>query len=263
MSIGFCDVTCERRCTNIAPHKLVLADRVKGQPIPPTNSTMRMTHAEGRAFYFALMSSRRYLEWGAGGTTIVAAWRALHPTLPALEAHTVESDESFIETLRRQAPAQVGAAEQSGHLHLHVASLGVLNEWGSPAGWRFRDPTARWTQSSSYIQALSPAACCFDTILVDGRFRVACALHALRLAHSSTLVLVHDFNTFVTKQGLIRKSTRGRASSSYANISNWYDTLQNYDTLTVLRPKDHVIDAAKSAAPEYMRALLEASNDPR
>lgn len=72
------DVYCYRRGVDIHPRRLVLADqafdqahRPLGHAFPPADATMRMTHDEGQRWFSLLMGARRYLEWGAGGTTVV------------------------------------------------------------------------------------------------------------------------------------------------------------------------------------------------
>lgn len=308
---NYCDgnLVCERPCGNVVPHKLLEPDRVPGQPLPPfRNTTMRMTHAEGRAWYSALMGARRYLEWGAGGTTVLAAWRSIHPTLPSLEAHTVESSRNFIENLREGAPLQVGAAEAraaaamafvssggtmasacaltanggshnggsacensgASGLSVHLGELGTVGEWGTPKGvWRSRPADARFAQAKAYVVWPATAGagrCCFDTILIDGRFRYACALQALRLSHAHTTVLVHDFHSLVQKRGAMLHRGRGANGASfegtYQNISLWYDAMQRVHTLAVLRPKLAALEAAKRGDWTFEQALREAMDDP-
>lgn len=292
---NFCDegLVCERRCGNVVPHKLLEPDRVAGQPLPPAhNTTLRMTHAEGRAWYSALMQARRYLEWGAGGTTILAAWRAIHPALPPLEAHTIESSQAFLDQLRdlqlvRTAEAQaavsprstcgyangIGCGTGSSGLTLHVGNLGTLalRGWGAPAkDWASRPVDMRIAQARSYVvrPSTDPAGmCCFDTILIDGRFRLACALQALRLSHAHTRVMVHDFHTLFQKRGGLLHRGRGadgksRRGGSYANITLYYDALQRVDTLAVLRPKLAALTMAKQSDWRFEEALRSALDDP-
>jgi len=300
---NYCDsnMVCERPCGNVVPHKLLEPDRVPGQPLPPFhNTTMRMTHAEGRAWYSALMGARRYLEWGAGGTTVLASWRSLHPTLPSLEAHTIESSRPFLESLRQRAPLQVVAAEaravaaehigstatscarptnggsacekggSASGLTVHLGELGTVGEWGTPKGvWRSRPADIRLAQAKAYVvwpPAGGAGRCCFDTILIDGRFRYACALQALRLSHEHTTVLVHDFHSLVQKRGAMLHRGRGANGASgagaYQNITLWYDAMQRVHTLAVLRPKPAALEAAKLGHWTFDQALRDAMDDP-
>ena len=95
---------------------------------------------------------------------------------------------------------------------------------------------ASGSQARDYVEQIGGAAqCCFDLILIDGRFRNACALHALRLSHGHTVVLVHDNERYV---GFGSKPTV---------IETYYHAVQKIDSLAVLRPKPWALDMVKSA----------------
>ena len=42
---------------------------------------MRMIHSEAQEWFSLLLSASSYLEWGTGGSTIMAAWRAVQALL--------------------------------------------------------------------------------------------------------------------------------------------------------------------------------------
>jgi hypothetical protein len=255
------DVFCYRRSSDVHPRQLVKFDAVRGHALPPANATMRMTHDEGRGFFGLLTRSRRYLEWGAGGTTVVTGWRATHPTMPRIEAHTVENNAEFIEHLRAQTP-QIRQAEDSGALAVHVADLGPLNRlWGTPANWSARPTDLRAAQARAYVEAPLQSRCCFDTILIDGRFRQACALQALQLAHEHTTVLLHDFFRLTGAGGKVAKLGNHHRSGYNRTVGKFYEHVQRLDTMAVLRPRPGAIAAAKAGLPEFMRALGRVIDD--
>ena len=71
---------------------------------------------------------------------------------------------------------------------LSYVNIGPLQEWGYPKDETYKDI---WPLYSSAVQEERKP---FDVYLVDGRFRVACALQALLHAHDNSLVLMHDFD---------------------------------------------------------------------
>ena len=68
------------------------------------------------------------------------------------------------------------------------ANIGPVVDYGWPKDELYRD---FWPVYSSAVQNEKEP---FDVYLVDGRFRIACALQALLHGHENSLVLMHDFN---------------------------------------------------------------------
>lgn len=114
--------------------------------------------------------ARRYLEFGSGASTVLAARYGAPFT-------TVDTDPKYLAAVRKKIVA-AGDYDASKQRFMH-GRIGLTEHWGAPL---FRKPTssrvARWR---AYIEAPwtgdVPAP---DFILVDGRFRVACALNAIR-----------------------------------------------------------------------------------
>ena len=127
-----------------------------------------------------LSSSRRYLEFGAGTSTVMAANTA---SLESID--TVESSKPFIEELLRGP--EVAQAVAAGRLHLHAIDVGPTGAWGRPT-----DPASRhlWPDYSSRVFAESSG---WDLVLIDGRFRVACCLNSLLHTGPECRILIHDF----------------------------------------------------------------------
>lgn len=122
-------------------------------------------------FLELLDASRGYLEFGAGSSTIQAACTGRRFT-------TVESDAEFLAAVERKC----GSAEGT----FLFADIGPTGPWGVPrrrrpsperiALWQGY-PLAPWRSLGEDFRA--------DTVLVDGRFRVACVL-AVVLHQSDT-----------------------------------------------------------------------------
>jgi len=115
-----------------------------------------------------------YLEFGSGGSTLLADQLGVR-TL------TIESDRFYART--------VAAALTGDTVSITPVDIGITAEWGWPL---LKKPTpariARWQRYvSSGFERISP-----DLVLVDGRFRVACALETARRTNGA-LVIVDDY----------------------------------------------------------------------
>lgn len=115
------------------------------------------------AFEAELSKASSFLEYGSGGTTIVAD-RVGIPTV------SVESDPYFAEAVR--------SAIRGRKVNLLNPKMGLTGYWGAPL---FR----RRAKSSRYIEAPYPCTPFPDFILIDGRYRVACALAAAKHAYEA------------------------------------------------------------------------------
>jgi hypothetical protein len=128
-----------------------------------------------------LCEAQVYLEYGAGGSTVLAA------QCGPKEIHTVESDKNFLDAVQRR----VEVLSVSTRLQTYYVDIGPTKEWGWPT-----DATcaARWP---AYCLApwvpLAETHNPPDLILIDGRFRVACFLTSLMFAKPGTAVLFDDY----------------------------------------------------------------------
>jgi hypothetical protein len=135
-------------------------------------------------FLSLITDCRFYLEYGSGGSTVVAA--ALNKPFIS-----IETDWLFLRALRRKIGALTGAQRL-----LH-ANIGPIGPWGIPfpGGRPSSRRLAKWkaypkTPWSFIRQDNYP-----DLVLIDGRFRVATALTCCVLlrACSDVQILVDDF----------------------------------------------------------------------
>ena len=201
------------------------------------NATMRMTTLEAQIWFSSLKSSSSYLEWGTGGSTVLASWWALRSSLPPpLKMDAIDSSEGWFERLRSRHTL-VREAEAAGKLTFHLGDIGKTVAWGRPSMWDTRNATVRARQSRSYVESIPASGCCYDLFLVDGRFREACALYALRLMHTESMLIVHDSQRYVHPTNKLP-------------IQQYYDAVSHVrtreSTLHVLRPKPGAIALAKS-----------------
>lgn len=141
-----------------------------------------MTGAEQALLRAAAAGRAAGLEFGCGGSTPLL----LEAGLPCLLS--VDSDAAWL--ARVAADPRCAPAHATGGLRLLHVDIGPLAAWGWPA-----DPATlpRWPAYWRDPWETAAADAPFDLVLVDGRFRIACALQgAARLAPDGHL-LVHDY----------------------------------------------------------------------
>jgi hypothetical protein len=140
-----------------------------------------MSPLETKRYCKLLECAKIVLEFGSGGSTILAAEQ------PNLQITSVDTDVSWFDRLREFAP--VRAAEREGRLRFVAIDVGPTKEWGYPTDQRAIE---RWPMYST--APWSSVQTAPDLILIDGRFRVACALEAARRRTlNGATIAIHDF----------------------------------------------------------------------
>lgn len=119
------------------------------------------------------------LEYGSGGSTVLAA------EMPGKTVFSVESDKSWAEGLA----AFLAAGDFPSKVRLHHVDVGPTGKWGMPVdrtGLRryHRYPISVW-ERPDFVQP--------DLVLIDGRFRLACALSTMLLCTRPVTVLFDDY----------------------------------------------------------------------
>ncbi|CAN1525222.1 hypothetical protein MCEORH2_01250 [Methylophilaceae bacterium] len=139
-----------------------------------------------KLFNDKLKSCNHYLEWGTGGSTFAAA--KLGKKFIA-----IDSDRFFLKAVKTKI-INNGYALKNDQV-FYFADIGLTKEWGQPLFQRqSKSRQRRWAMYSDIpvtkINSFSP-----DLVLIDGRFRVACALKALRYLHlkDGFTILVDDY----------------------------------------------------------------------
>ena len=158
--------------------ELLYVQRIKGFQVP---DAPHFDPASQPFFLDCLDRARSYLEYGSGGSTVLAGRSGKVFT-------TVDSDRFFLDQVRRK----VGDDGAAGRFI--YADIGITGEWGYPL---FRRITpARLRRWRRYAELpFEGGGFTPDLILVDGRFRVACALVTTReLRHlPGTTLLIDDY----------------------------------------------------------------------
>jgi hypothetical protein len=141
-----------------------------------------MSEARIQALTEQLKKAHTYIEFGMGGSTNLAAY---------LGVENIVSTDSSPEWINNVSQNIAKINSQSKSIQLLHADLGELGEWGHPKGsemihnWPsyFHGP---WKLVRS--RGLHP-----DTVLIDGRFRVACFLYSLFNLDPGAIIMWDDY----------------------------------------------------------------------
>lgn len=139
-------------------------------------------------FISRLQNCKCYLEFGSGGSTYLAAKYGILFI-------TIESDKFFLKALKKKIKAD-NLFNQKRQF-FHHANIGMTSHWGWPV-MMFAPSNKKLASFRCYsdvpsihlLKKFEP-----DLVLVDGRFRVACALKALKFmkGKSNWTIVVDDY----------------------------------------------------------------------
>lgn len=125
---------------------------------------LTLPEAETRALHAAYERADVILEYGSGGSTVMAA------AMPGKRIFSVESDRDWAEMMRGWF-AQTPPADGS-EVDVIWADIGSTRKWGYPANNRSWQSYARYPLKVWDMPDFKPP----DVVLVDGRFRTGCAM---------------------------------------------------------------------------------------
>lgn len=125
---------------------------------------LTMPAPEAQALRSAYQAAHVILEYGSGGSTVMAA------EMPGKHVTSVESDRKWARMMKRWFEASPAA--EGSTVDIIWSNIGKTRDWGHPVDdseWRrFADyPLSVWKRKDFRHP---------DVVLVDGRFRVGCAL---------------------------------------------------------------------------------------
>lgn len=163
--------------------KIVIGKRVRHFDVPAEPHF----DSESTAYFREqIAKARNYLEYGSGGSTILA-------NQVVTNLVSVDSDASFLGDVRRKLDEH----ERRAMIKLIHVNIGLTEHWGMPV---FTKPTRRrlrrWEEYAKapwrYFRTIGQQP---DLVLVDGRFRVACVLESLLSLSplSTTQILLDDY----------------------------------------------------------------------
>ena len=173
-----------------------------------------MSNKEKKLFDNRIKDSKVYLEFGTGGST----FRVLQKSNAIV--YSIDSSADWIDLMREYR--QIRKAESIGKLSLFHVEIGPTREWGRPIGTKYKEMFPNY--SSKFFNLIDKKV--IDTVLIDGRFRVACALKTLLECYQNNnlQIIIHDFSN----------------RAQYQVLLNYFDVVDKVESLVVLRIKNNI-----------------------
>lgn len=125
--------------------------------------------------------AKNYLEYGIGGSTVLAAVSNLASIL------AIDSSDEWINKVK----LEIEKSSFTGNINLIHANLGPTGDWGYPLDESMLKSWPSYYASPWSIfhtENRSP-----DLILIDGRFRTSCFLYSILNCESGTRILWDDY----------------------------------------------------------------------
>ena len=135
-----------------------------------------MSTEEKDMFKKYVRKSNIYFEFGLGGSTVFAC-----QSKNINKVFCVESDRAWI----RKVKSEIRKCKIT---FIYVDINANPNNWGRPID---KSKIKNWPKYSSSILEIEYIP---DLVLIDGRFRVACAINAFKVIHNDGIILMHDYN---------------------------------------------------------------------
>ena len=141
-----------------------------------------MTINELQFFREQLSLCTDYLEFGSGyhSTSLAVQEKKIN------RITTVESNRHFWRELVK-TDKNIKEAVRMKRLKPIFVNIGLIKEWGYPVDDSLIE---HWPE---YARCPFVSKSDYDLVLIDGRFRIACALNACINLSSDTKILIHDF----------------------------------------------------------------------
>ncbi|KNC77083.1 hypothetical protein SARC_10449, partial [Sphaeroforma arctica JP610] len=200
--------------------------------------TLMMASEIQTLFRSYLNSSVEYLEWGTGGSTYQFYDQVKHMT-------SIENNEEWCNIMLNTSHVKCG--QSTGQLDYFCPMRNALSgPYGVPLYDSIISSHAEGNHTGffnyhKYVNILDylPNEY-YDVILVDGRFRVACALKALAYVRPKTGVLaIHDYQR-----------------PWYHVVEKYYDKIEEvvgHETFAVFKPKPDLLEAQYDDYLEYLK----------
>lgn len=138
-----------------------------------------MSAEEAALFLSFVRNSRSYVEFGAGGSTVVTASHVQGSIL------SVDSSREWLDKVRAACASSPTKPE------LIFVDIGPTGEWGFPIDNSMK---SRWPDYHSAIWKM-PHSAAADLYFVDGRFRVACFAQIVLHCNPNAIIGIHDFSS--------------------------------------------------------------------
>ena len=147
--------------------------------------------------------SARYLEFGSGGTTCLAASKIRDWVI------SVDSSQDWLD----RVASSCAEHETYKQPTLIDVDIGRTKAWGYPDD---QTTKPRWATYHEAVWQRDERAATADLFLIDGRFRVACFLQVVSRAAPGALIAIHDFQR--PEYQVVREFAREIASARYLSV---------------------------------------------
>jgi len=218
-----CNADANEKTTAALHDSVVIQPNICGDK--PQQLKVMMRSDERQLLTSYMTPTTRYFEWGSGGST---------ETYPRLTQGTVVSIENYKRWCDKVSTLPfVQCRQKQGTLHYKCIVPYPTKDGGYPVD------AAHNGDFDEYINAIEEYPN-FDVVLVDARWRVACALRALDYITDDTIVFLHDH--------IIGKR------DYYTPIFKWYEEIKRVHTLVAMRRRKGV---ARPTEEEFMTFKLQ------
>ena len=214
-----CNADANEKTTAALHDSVVIQPNICGDK--PQQLKVMMRSDERQLLTSYMTPTTRYFEWGSGGST---------ETYPRLTQGTVVSIENYKPWCDKVSTLPfVQCRQKQGTLHYKCIVPYPTKDAGYPVD------TAHNGDFDEYINAIEEYPN-FDVVLVDARWRVACALKALDYITDDTVVFLHDM----------------RSRRPYYNaVFKWYEEIKRAGSLVAMRRRKGVLRPTKEEFKKY------------
>ena len=178
----------------------------------PLKYPIRLSEIEKTTIQSYIDNSKMYLEFGSGGTTFIAI------NSPKTKVVSVESDPNWINYL--MSYNAISNAIEKQKLDIKYINIGKTKEWGYPINDELKENYPKY--SNEIFNHIKKEE--IDLVLIDGRFRVACALATIMNCSKNTKIMIHDY-TF---------------REYYHVLEEFLEIIETKDTLVIFEIKNNV-----------------------
>lgn len=141
----------------------------------------QMSITERKMFFKNIKNSKSYLEFGSGGSTIFALKKS-KSVIKSVDS----SKEWFHHMIKDHKEIKNGIKYK--RLDFIFVNIGETGSWGRP-----KDDSGKSNYPNYSAGVFKNKKVKYDTVLIDGRFRVACGLQTVLNCDDDTIIMIHDF----------------------------------------------------------------------
>lgn len=184
----------------------------------------RMTNQETKLLAKYLSMCTNYVEFGCGGSTYMASRFANIENI-----YSIEASQEWVEKIKKNFYIK-------RRLDYNKLIIDYVDINGDDKNWSAPKNKSKIDNWKNYYNPWSKILFKPDVILVDGRFRVACILNALKNIDENCYILIHDY----------------KQRYNYHIIEQFVDIIEKNSTLYVFKKKNCIdIDLLEAISKRY------------